>query len=411
MKIWIFNNYNMQPQHGQLNRHYYFARYLTRKGHEPIVFAGSHPHNTELQLISGRERFSVNDDNGFLWINVKTINYEGSKLKQIFSMFQYYFNAKYASVSHEKPDVIIGSTAHPLAAVLAIRMAKKYHVQSIVEVRDLWPESIVEYGILSKKNPIVYAMRCLEKWIYIKADKVAFLDEGDYDYIIEQGWQNEIKRSKVYYLSNGVDLELFEKNKQQFVVKDKDLDDSEKFNVVYTGSIRKVNNIGLLLEVAKKVKNPRIQFLIWGKGDELESLKEKIRDEKIRNVVFKGYIEKKYIPYITSKADVNIVHNNPMKLFRFGISFNKIFDYLAAGKPIISDFPCKYNPVIQYGAGLDVIVAEPNEIAKVVELFSSMNKEKYNLFCDNAKKAAVVFSYDQLSTHLLDIINGTASNI
>ena len=80
-------------------------------------------------------------------------------------------------------------------------------------------------------------------------------------------------------------------------------------------------------------------FLIWGDGDEREVLEQRVVDEHINNVVFKGRVEKKYIPYITSQADLNIAHNTPTELFRFGISFNKIFDYMAAGKPTLSTFP------------------------------------------------------------------------
>lgn len=75
----------------------------------------------------------------------------------------------------------------------------------------------------------------LEKWIYTKADAVVFTVEGAYDYIKEQHWEKEVPRSKVYYINNGVDLELFDYNKEHFRVEDKDLDDPEIFKVVYTG--------------------------------------------------------------------------------------------------------------------------------------------------------------------------------
>ena len=69
----------------------------------------------------------------------------------------------------------------------------------------------------------------------------------------------------------------------------------------------------------------------YGDGDEREALQQRVAEENISNVVFKGRVEKKYVRYITSCADLNIAHNTPSSLFRFGISFNKLFDYLAAG--------------------------------------------------------------------------------
>ena len=92
------------------------------------------------------------------------------------------------------------------------------------------------------------------------------------------------------------------------------------------------DNVGVLLDAAKKISNLRVKFLIWGAGDELEALQKRVADEHIENVVFKGRVEKKYVPYIVSRADVNIAHNTASPLFRFGISFNKLFEYLAAGK-------------------------------------------------------------------------------
>ena len=169
VKIWIFNNYNELPSQGGLNRHYFFARQLQKLGHEPVVFVGSHPHNTHLQMIEGKESFRLEPSEPFPWVYVKTVNYEGSKLKRVFSMFQYYHHAKKAALALAKqsgaPDAVLGSSAHPLAAVLAIRLGKRFGCKSIAEVRDLWPESIVAYGIAGPRNPAVLALRRLEKWI------------------------------------------------------------------------------------------------------------------------------------------------------------------------------------------------------------------------------------------------------
>ena len=89
-----------------------------------------------------------------------------------------------------------------------------------------------------------------------RSDAVVFTMEGAYDYIKEQHWERAVPRSKVHYINNGVDLELFEYNKANFPVEDPDLDDPDTFKVVYTGSIRQVNGLGLLLDAAKEVGTP-----------------------------------------------------------------------------------------------------------------------------------------------------------
>ena len=324
-------------------------------------------------------------------------------------MFEYYRNAKKAALAMAKetgkPEVMLGSSAHPLAAVLAISLGKKFGCRAIVEVRDLWPESIVAYGIAGPHNPVVIALRWLEKWIYKKSDAVIFTCEGAYDYIVEQGWEKEIPRFKVHYINNGVDLEAFQYNREHFQVDDPDLQDPDIFKVVYTGSIRLVNNLGLLLDAAKQVTDPKVRFLIWGDGDERPMLEQRIRDEGIGNVGFKGKVDKKYIPYIVSKADLNFAHNTPSSLFRFGISFNKIFDYFAAGKPILTDFPCAYNPVIQSNSGVAVENATAAEVARAIEKMAALEEAEYMKFCSNALKAAETYDFKNLTQKLIDIIS------
>ena len=405
MNIWIFHNYSMLPEHGQLNRPYYFGKYLAREGHSPVVFAGSHPHNTALQLIEGKEAFKVYQNEPFPWVLVKTCNYEGSKVKRVWSMFEYYFHARKAAKSFEKPDVIIGSSAHPLAALLAVQLGKKYHAKSVVEIRDLWPESIVAYGIAGARNPLVLALRHFEKWLYVHADELIFTMEGAYDYIVELGWEKQIPREKVHYINNGVDLEAFDSDRERFTVSDPDLEDPRRFKVVYTGSVRKVNNLGLLLDAAKLIEDEKIRFLIWGDGDEVSALQERVEAEKITNVIYKGRVEKKYIPFITSSADLNIAHNTPSPLFRFGVSFNKLFEYMAAGKPILSDFPCAYNPAVQCGAGTDVREPTAENVARAVEHMANADENTKRSYGENARKTAEnEYDFRILTEKLIDVL-------
>ena len=111
------------------------------------------------------------------------------------------------------------------------------------------------------------------------------------------------------------------------------------------------------------------------------------------------------VEYIVSCADLNIAHNNPSKIFRFGISFNKIFDYLAAGRPILCDFPANYNPVIMRNAGIAVETANPNDIAKQIEGFISMSQKELDKYCMNARETAKEYDFERLTTKLLDYIS------
>lgn len=404
MNIWLINHYAVPPQYYPLARQTNFAKYLMEMGHTVTIFAASTVHNSTLNLITDGQKWREETVNGVHYVYIKCMDYQGNGLKRIYNICEFAWKLPGVCKNFPRPDVIVSTCMPPTSCAVGVHLGRKWGCRTVAEIADLWPESIVAYGIAGPKNPAVIALRWLEKWIYKKADAVVFTMEGAYDYIIEQGWEKDIPRSKVHYINNGVDLELFHYNREHYQIQDEDLDNPDIFKVVYTGSIRKVNNLGLLLDVAKQVHDPKIKFLVWGNGDELSALKQRLIDEHIENVIFKGSVEKKYIPYIVSRADLNFAHNTPSPLFRFGISFNKIFDYLAAEKPILSDFPCPYNPAVQRGASISVESADIVEIAQIVEKFSTMESETYDTYSQKAALAAKEYDFRQLTKKLISIV-------
>lgn len=343
------------------------------------------------------------------FIFVKSRPYKSNGLDRILNMVDFYRNvkkiAKGIAKMHGDPDVIFASSVHPLTLWAGIKIAKKYGVKCICEVRDLWPESLIDYGYLHKKSINTKLLRAFEKKIYKKASSIVFTMEGAYDYIVEQGWENVIPRGKVHLINNGVDIEQFDHNRDCFHIQDAELEDPDTFKVIYVGSIRKVNGLDLLLNVAKRIQDQKIVFLIWGNGDEKDRLIQIAADASIQNVFFKGRVNKKYIPYITTKADLNIAHNRESELFRFGVSFNKIFDYLAAGKPILCDFTSRYNPVIRLHAGIEVTDPTGEKVAEMIQNIAKGNSCDYEELSRNARNAAEqTYNYKILSNQLIALI-------
>ena len=409
--IWILNHYasDMYFDHG--GRHYNFAKNLRRAGYAPVVFGANSKHGKAERFFETdalwEEHVAEEIDTPFVFVRARA--YNGNGKQRVLNMIDFYRNVKKAAkeyaAQHGRPDMIFASSVHPLTLVAGIQLAKQFGVKCVCEVRDLWPESIVVYSNrLTKDNPLIKLLYRGEKWIYKKADALVFTMEGAYDYITEQGWEKEIPRSKVHYINNGVDLEQFDYNKEHFRVEDPDLNDPNVFKVIYTGSIRRVNNLGLLLDAAKCVNDPRVKILIWGDGDEREALERRVRNENISNVVFKGSVEKKYIPSIVSRADLNFAHNDPSPLFRFGISFNKLFDYLAAGKPILCDFPCPYNPAVTYDAGIVTSDTQPQKVAKAIGDLATSAKQERQSYCTNARRAAEDYDFMRLTDKLISVI-------
>lgn len=417
--IWIMNHYAGDMLFNRGGRHYNFAKYLRQAGYAPVVFCSNAKHGKpETFFDTGvlwTEHRAEEIDTPFVFVRSRT--YTGNGKQRVLNMVDFYRNvqktAKEYAAQHGKPDVIYASSVHPLTLVAGIRLAKYFGVKCVCEVRDLWPESIVAYSSrFTKQNPLIRLLYQGEKWIYKKADALIFTMEGAYDYIVEQGWEKEIPRSKVYCINNGVDLEQFDYDKEHFRVEDVDLDDPDAFKVVYTGSIRKVNNLGLLLDAAKAVKEPRVKFLIWGDGDEREMLEQRVRNENISNVIFKGRVEKKCIPYIVNHANLNVMDMQGQQtrdeLLRFGNSSNKLFDYFAAGKPIMMDYQSKYNPLANYDAGIILPESGPKEIAGGIAKLLSMSGEAYQNYCSNARYAAEIYDFKHLTANLLMVLEEKA---
>ena len=404
MNIWLINHYAVPPMYYPLARQTNFAKYLMRMGHEVKIFAASTVHNSNKNLIEDNTPYREETVDGVSYVYIKCLDYQDNGLKRIYNMCQFAWKLPGVCRHFSKPDAIVATSMPPTSCAMGIHLARKYGCKGVAEIADLWPESIIAYDIAGPHNPAVIALRWLEKWIYQKADAVVFTMEGGYDYIREQHWEKAVPESKVFAINNGADLKVFRENAQRYQIENEDLEDPDTFKVVYTGSIRKVNNLGLLLDAAKKVTNPKIRFLIWGGGDELESLRKRVEEEKITNVKFQGKVEKKYVPSIVCKADLNIAHNNPTPLFRFGISFNKLFDYLAAGKPVLSDFPCKYNPAVQYGAGMEVAEPTAENIARAIENCAQLSPEEYAQYVEKAKIAANDYDFANLTKKLLAVI-------
>ncbi len=408
MKIWLFNNYCMIPSEGPMTRTYYFAKHLHEMGHEPVVFSGSYIHNVGQQMIEGKEPYSVaGGKTPFPWVYVRTASYRSNRKKQVFTMFQYYWNAKKASKVFDRPDVILGSSAHPLAALLAVRLARKYGCRSVVEVRDLWPESIVAFGIAGPHNPAVIALRWLEKWLYKHADAVVFTQEGAYDYIVERGWEKDVPRSKVHYINNGVDLATFQYDCDHFQLKDPDLEDTESFKLVYTGSIRKANGLSQLLECAELLRDhPKIRFLVYGSGDDLGNLQEACRKKGLDNIRFKGQVKKENVPYILSKSDVNLLNYaaESSAVFRFGNSQNKLFEYLASGKPVLTNVKISYDPADRNRCCFAAASCSAEDYAKAVLELYELSQKEYEAVCRRARETAEEYDFRKLTQKLVQVI-------
>lgn len=414
--VWLMNHYASHMLFDKGGRHYFFAKYLSRAGYKPVVFCANIMNNrTEEQCIDTKELWVVKraEEIDTPFVYVKARKYSGNGKQRVLNMVDFYRNVKKSAIEYSKkygkPDVIVASSVHPLTMVAGIKLAKKFGVKCICEVRDLWPEAIVAYSKRIKRNSLpAKIMYAGEKWIYKKADAVIFTQEGGPDYVCEKKWDTDhggpVDRKKLYHINNGVDLEAFDANLLSFPYSDIDLDNPEIYKVVYCGSIRRINNLGLIVEAAKLVTNPKIKFIIFGDGDELEALRSRVESEGVLNVVFKGRVNKQYIPSIDSKADLNLVHWEMNPLLRVGESYNKAFEYFAAGKPVFYTVRPGYSIVERYHCGKLTDGFSPADIATGIQTMSQLDETENVRMSQKAREVAEIYDFKCLTRKLIEII-------
>lgn len=411
--VWIFNHYagNMFIVGG--GRHYYLAKYLKDNGYNPIIFCSNYDHFSRKNCVSNNDLWikKIEPLTQIPYVFIKTREYSNNGVQRVLNMLDFYKGifrcAKQFASVNGAPDVIYASSVHPLTLVAGIKLAKHYKVKCLSEVRDLWPESIVAYSNkMTRNNPIIKVLYAGEKWIYRKSDSVIMTWAGGYDYIRDQGWQKQIPESKVFHISNGVDLYSYSKNIKDYPFDDIDLSNTNYKNFIYTGSVRKVNNLAVLVEAAKilkKIGNTTARILVFGDGDELDSLKESAID--LDNIVFKGRIPKQNIPYVLSRGYASILHNSSTELDKYGQSQNKFFEYLAAGRPILMTYSVGHSIIRNNKCGVELDSQTPEAIARSIVSLCELNDIEYYSYCENAARIAKDFDYKELCNQLISVIN------
>ena len=411
--VWIISYFAGGPSYCPRIPDYSLAKYLREHGYEALVFAASSLHNSDINFITDGSRCREQMVDGVPFVYINSRSYSDKKGESL-SFVDFYLNVMRCYKKFEKPDIIMAAMPQPLSCLAGYQIARKLHVPYITSIVDLWPLSIVEYADFSENNPAIKAMYAFEKWLYVKSDELVFTWEGAYDYIIDKGWDKEVPRSKFHYINIGVNLEDFYYNKDNNQISDPDLED-DIFRVMYCGSVRQANDIGTVVSCAKRLNEDgygdKVRFIIYGEGPDRPVLEQRCKDEDIPNVIFKGNVDKKYIPYVLSRSNLNILNLKPAKTQKYGNSSNKLFEYLAAGNPVIANIDeGKYPIITKYGCGKVVKAGSMEEYAKGIEYFLNLSEDEMKQYKVNAVNTAKLFDTDEINGAWEKVISNCLNN-
>lgn len=405
MRIWIVNPQTGSPETAANPRYLKLAKYFMEAGHEVITINSSQRE----QIAIPDKRYLKKQYGDYNFVHVYAPDFVGNGIKRMLSLYQFAKNVKRLSKDLPKPDVIL-QNIHPPFDYPVVKLAKKLKCKYIAEAWDLWPEDFVTFGLVKRSNPALKVAYQIEKRYYYNADEIIFTFLGAFDYLKRQGWMKDqggkIDPAHLHYINNGIDLAQFDKDKVAYPRKDDDINDPSTLKIVYLGSINKANNIKTLIDAAAQMQNlPNYRFFIYGNGSYRKELVDYVKEQGISNVVFKEeQIPLAECAWVVNQATVNVM-NYEKDFGKFGVSSGKMFQYLAAGKPIVCNIDIAYDNVIRdenLGIANNIDTAEG--FVDAIRRVAEQPRANYDAMCERVRRVAERFDYKVLAAKELKVI-------
>jgi len=377
MNILLINHYAGSIQHGMEYRPYYLSREWINQGHTVTIAAASVSHVRNIPSVTrGAMTEEMIDGIRYLWF--KTHAYAGNGTSRVINIFTFVIQLLLHRTWITKtvmPDVVIASSTYPLDIIAARAIARQNHARLVFEVHDLWPLSPIELGGMSRRHPFIILMQWAEDFAYRTADMVVSMLPKTMEHMVEHG----MKPEKFVHIPNGVDVAEWQaepglipdEHRNTFSI----LKAKGHFLVGYAGAHGLANALDHFIDAAYQLQDRPVMFVLIGQGPEKDRLMEKVQSRKQTNVVFLPSVDKRAIPVILQKMDALYIGLKGDPLFRFGVSPNKLMDYMMAAKPVIFAIRAGNDMVADSGCGISIPPEKPEEIVKAVLQLMRLSKE------------------------------------
>ncbi len=402
--VWVLNHYATEPDGAGGTRHFHLADRLVSFGWQATLIAASVELNTGRQRLAPKEKLRRETLKGVPYLWIRTPEYQGNGVGRMLNMLAYTWRVLLPSYTRglPKPDVVIGSSVHPFAALSASWLARRHGTPFIFEVRDLWPQTLIDLGRLRERSLIASVFRFLERWLYRRADRIIVLLPRAVDYIAPLG----IDPKKVVWVPNGVDVQGFPDPGAKLKVGD-------PFTLMYYGAHGQANGLDVLIRamelVKERIAHPFIRLRMIGDGPLKPSLRQMAVAAGLEGnwVVFEDPVPKDQIPNIASQADAFVITVLDVPgLYRYGISMNKLFDYLAGHRPVVIASAAVNNPVDEAGCGLTVPPGNPDALAKAIVSLASMSLGQRNMMGARGRRhVEAAYDYGELANRLAGLLD------
>lgn len=365
MNIWYLSAHD-QPR-GRSARTYDFSKQLVNRGHQVTMFTNSYDHWTHEDYLSPQEKWRIEEIDGIQVVWMKTIKYTGNGLGRGLNMISNAYRAiQVARTLSDKPDVVIGPSVPIGTGWAALMIAKMKGAAFVFEVRDVWPIALVDDGGLSKSNPIYYAFRYIEKFLYRNSQRISSTLPFIYQHVLDSGCNPE----KIAWIPNGVDFQRFSGFDRY--------EGGKNFPLVVMsvggfGAAHDPITIVRAAAILQKVGNNKLHFVLVGNGPKRIECQLEATLNNLTNVEFRDSVEKFEVPRLQMEADIFIASVIDSPIYRFGINLNKMYDYFASARPVIFSGNSRNDPIADSRAGFSIAPENADAMVDALEKLSEMS--------------------------------------
>lgn len=346
MNVWLINHYSLPPSEAGGTRHYDLAKELEKLGFNVTIFASAFNHNNKDFIYDLKDKsWILKNEEGVRFIWVKSHPYQKNNYRRLinilgFSIRSIFIGRKISKLIKEinKPDVIIGCSVHIFAVVSGYILSKIHNSGFFVEMRDLWPQTLIDMGVWKRWYPQVPAIRMIEKFLFYKADRIITLSPKTNKYLDNI---NEKLLEKEVYIPNGTKVSRFDVNKKVTLEIE-----TSKIRSMFLGSIGYKNGVDWIIDAMEIIEDDHpdlLECFLIGGGLEKAKLVKKVTQMGLSNVTFIEPVPRERVPYYALQADFFILTEREVY---YGSS-NKLFDYMAAGKPIVTSVFAEHNDIVE----------------------------------------------------------------
>jgi glycosyltransferase involved in cell wall biosynthesis len=327
-------------------RHYELGQRLVADGQQFTVVASDVSYTTGKSLVPKKRLVTESKQDGIRILRAFTLSaLHKSYLSRVLLFLSFMATSVLVGARAGRVDVVMGTTPPIFQAISAWFLAALRRKPFLLEVRDLWPEFAIDIGLL--KNPLlIWIARRVESFLYRHADHLLVNSPAYREYLIEKG----IDPGKITFIANGVDPAMFDPGERADDFR-RQLGLESKFVVTYAGAIGMANDIDVLIDAAALIQHRSdIQILIVGDGKERKRLEEHAKQLGLDNVLFTGAFPKSQMNQVLAASDACVAILRNIRMFRTTYP-NKVFDYMAAGRPTILAIDGVIRQVIEAAEG------------------------------------------------------------